>query len=559
MGAARGAAPSTSDQERAEVLRWAIVVNRGQPEAQTSELLAWAESQSGLAAPVVVEVDQAACDRSPRRDRAAAAMLRWIQRVEGHGPAGHAGEASRAASSAAVNVPHPDDAADAGLAALGTLRLDVLVDLTEDGCAQRLCSAARLGVLAVWYCGACRPGSDAAHGFWEVWRRDDTVQIEIRQVVDGSQSVLRQLRTTTQGGYALNRAVLLARAQRALRRLLREVAEHGRWMAATDLMPNAQLQRGAPCVTLQLAYLARRAWQAGQRMLNRYVMRRRPDWAVRVVEGDWRGACLGQARRLPTPPNRFLADPFVVSRDGQSVVFVEEFDRARARGHIAAYDVSSPGGGKLGDVIVEPFHMSFPFVFEYESKLYMCPEIAQSRELRIYECSDFPLGWKLHSTPLRDIEAADPMILPWDGRWWLLLSLDGDEVGDQCTELHAYYADDPLSGQWVAHRGNPLIVDSTRGRNGGLLRAGERLFRVGQRQAMGVYGRACGIYAIDTLTESDFQERHVARVDPAFLRGACGVHHMHSDGRFTVFDLVELRSAVPARVRRALRRVRAAP
>ena len=39
--------------------------------------------------------------------------------------------------------------------------------------------------------------------------------------------------------------------------------------------------------------------------------------------------------------------------------------------------------------------LSYPYLFKYDTKLYMCPETSQNNDIRIYECEIFPLKWKL--------------------------------------------------------------------------------------------------------------------------------------------------------------------
>ena len=57
----------------------------------------------------------------------------------------------------------------------------------------------------------------------------------------------------------------------------------------------------------------------------------------------------------------------------------------------------------LGPVLEENFHLSFPYIFEYKDKIFMCPETHQKKEIRIYICEDFPLKWKFHKTLIKKL------------------------------------------------------------------------------------------------------------------------------------------------------------
>jgi hypothetical protein len=87
------------------------------------------------------------------------------------------------------------------------------------------------------------------------------------------------------------------------------------------------------------------------------------------------------------------------------------------------------------------------------------------------------------------------------------------------------------------------MVDASRARNAGLLKEGDKIFRVSQGQGYDLYGRQSLINEVVDLTESTYREICIAEVTPHFKKGICGTHHLHSNGRFTVFDYLS-RSAI---------------
>ncbi len=227
---------------------------------------------------------------------------------------------------------------------------------------------------------------------------------------------------------------------------------------------------------------------------------------------------------------------------GKPFCFVEDYDYAAERACIAVYDLSGEGATRLGEALVEPFHLSFPYLFEHQGNLYMAPECCESRQVRIYECMEFPLRWKLKKTVMNDVSAADPMFFQHDDKWWLMLNIDPSNSGEHCSELQIFYADDPFSDQWQPHPLNPIFVDSRKARNAGLLKHGDALFRVAQRQGFSFYGKGKSINQIKLLTPTDYQEVEIANIDASFAAGAEGTHHMHSNGEYTVFDFVRWES-----------------
>jgi len=243
--------------------------------------------------------------------------------------------------------------------------------------------------------------------------------------------------------------------------------------------------------------------------------------------------------KVKNPPNHYLADPFVFSSQQGDYCFVEDFDYTVGRGCICAYKLSEECAERIGEAIVEPFHMSYPYVFEYDSKLYMCPETAESNDIRIYECEELPLKWKLKKIIMSQVSAVDSTIFERDGRWWLLTNIDSLDLGDRCSELHIFSSDNPLSDKWTPHPSNPVIVDSLTARMGGFLAKGTSIYRVGQRQGFSMYGKSFSINQITTLSENDYVERSVVQISANFFSGLIGTHHLHSNGRISAFDYVE--------------------
>jgi hypothetical protein len=62
---------------------------------------------------------------------------------------------------------------------------------------------------------------------------------------------------------------------------------------------------------------------------------------VSFLRTDWRLADLQQGRGIANPPGHYLADPFVIRRDGNDYCFVEDFNCASSRGAISVYQLEN--------------------------------------------------------------------------------------------------------------------------------------------------------------------------------------------------------------------------
>ncbi|MEZ5739754.1 MAG: hypothetical protein R3E68_10060 [Burkholderiaceae bacterium] len=245
---------------------------------------------------------------------------------------------------------------------------------------------------------------------------------------------------------------------------------------------------------------------------------------------------------IEAPPGSFYADPFLW-RDANDTLhcFVEDFVHAEGRARISVLRESAQGWECLGPVISEAFHLSFPFLFEYDGALFMCPETYEANEIRVYRCLSFPMQWTLEKVVMKQVSAADTMLFEHEGRWWMLTNRDRGAAPDHQAELHIYHAESPLSEQWTPLPGNPARVNSLGARNGGLLRDATGLYRCGQLQSMQAYGNGLEVFRITRLDPQGYDEESVYRLSPPDAWNATGTHTLGLCGNRGVVDLLGVR------------------
>ncbi len=297
-------------------------------------------------------------------------------------------------------------------------------------------------------------------------------------------------------------------------------------------LPGGGRARTAPWAVAD--YGLRMALRLGRKFFLR-LTKQSPQWHIKLSHSSWREHIEGDSVAIPNPPGHFWADPFVVVHQGRTVVFVEDFVYARGLAHLSALEVDADGGiTNLGACLTEDFHLSFPFMFRWHGELYMMPETHEARQIRVYRCAEFPLKWELAAVLKEGVSAADSILIEREGRWWMLTNIDSTGGGDHCSELHVFWADDPLSGAWTPHPANPVVCDAAKARNGGFLTEGSKLFRVSQMQSYGIYGAGYAINEIEELSETAYRERTV--YTQRLGRGVTGAHHVSSDGGWSASD-----------------------
>jgi hypothetical protein len=113
-------------------------------------------------------------------------------------------------------------------------------------------------------------------------------------------------------------------------------------------------------------------------------------------------------------------------------------------------------------------------------------------------------------------------------------------LGDNESELHIYSSEDLLSDSWKPHKKNPVIVDSEKARNGGLLYDNEKVFRVYQKQGWDIYGESFGVAEVTELTDEVYKEEEQFSVEPNFFEGIKGTHTYSYEKGLIAIDFVKI-------------------
>ena len=238
---------------------------------------------------------------------------------------------------------------------------------------------------------------------------------------------------------------------------------------------------------------------------------------------------------MPCPKDRFYADPFLFEKDGKIFLFFEDFRFSEGRAVISCCEIGSDGSpGVPVEVLRCPFHLSYPFVFEHEGQIYMIPETRGNRRVELYRATSFPTTWTAEAVLLNDIHAVDATIQKAHGKFWMFAGVSNGRYSNS-DELCLFFADS-LKGPWTPHPNNPVLSDVRRSRPAGLLFYEEgRLIRPSQDCGQ-AYGYALVFSEVLTLTETEYTERPINRIEPGLIAGCVGTHTYNRTERFEVVD-----------------------
>ena len=220
----------------------------------------------------------------------------------------------------------------------------------------------------------------------------------------------------------------------------------------------------------------------------------------------------------------FVADPFMLHDGSTWCMFFEVWNHRAHRGSVGLAESSDGLHWTYRRIVLdEPFHLSYPHVFEWNGGFYMIPESHQAEVVRLYQATDWPTRWEPRAD-LLDGCFVDSSVWQFNDSWWMLA------FDKRCEVLRLFRADGP-AGPWLEHPKSPLAADGLRfGRPGGRVVVwGGRLIRFAQDTRF-YYGNAVHALEITRLTDADYQEEEMQEEPVIGCSGhgwnARGMHHI---------------------------------
>lgn len=268
-------------------------------------------------------------------------------------------------------------------------------------------------------------------------------------------------------------------------------------------------------------------------------IRRSPEQEYSI--GIYRGSSPLDLRPVPESANPVLtresvtdakaglvADPFMTRTKTGWSMFFEVWDLNDRRGKIGlATSRDAAAWTYRRIVLVEPFHLSYPYVFESGGDYYMVPETDQAASVRLYKAASFPDHWQFQCSILGGPRLVDSSIFAWQGRWWIFTET-GRPVPH--STLRLFYAE-TITGPWREHPKSPIVAGNAHKARP----AGRVIVWHGNpvrfaQDCEPVYGTAVRAFAITALTPDDYAERPITP-EPILCGGAAawnsgGMHHI---------------------------------
>jgi len=443
------------------------------------------------------------------------------------------------------------------ITAIKAYDLDIIIPLGFRSLPRDLLDQARFGAWSY-----CHGDNDANHGgldgVWEVLEGNpctiSVLQMIVNEDLENNVVLDRSWSATVPFSVVANRnqlywknALLLPRKLAELHRFgeqpfFERISEENRYL---DF--NLERRCNAPTET-ELNLLLPRLRQRSEE----FARREKSFWEQWILlyhlkeAGSARSApstSLRSYKRMVPPQDRYWADPFPVFQDGQYWIFIEEYLLETEKGHIAVFAMDLKGNYETPTRVLErPYHLSYPFIFPYRDSWYMIPETKQNRSLELYECISFPNQWKLRRVLLDGVEAVDPTLFEYRGKWWIFTNIaENKRATSTWDELFVFHSDDLIDGVWKPHARNPIVSDVRKARPAGrLFSHNGTIYRPGQ-DCSRCYGYGIRLHEVLVLTEEEYREKEVCAIEPLWAADLFGVHTLNFEKELSVADALTRR------------------
>ena len=270
---------------------------------------------------------------------------------------------------------------DDDISKVKNLNLDCIVRCGSGILKGEILDTTRFGVLSFHH-GDNRVNRGGPSGFWEVLNNVPSSGFIIQKLneeLDGGEVLVRG-NIMTCDLWLLNNAQLLEKSNEFFKLLLTDIAssKHVPIKEGVRLHGERLLKIDTSSVLIKY-FLTILIPTACKTVMNKIFSSNISRWSVAYARHENFSKSLWRYNEIQNPKGRFLADPFVFTKDDIDYIFVEDLFSDN-KGRISAIRLGDQGYEFLGVVLEESFHLSFPFIFDHDGDIYMIPETHQSRE-----------------------------------------------------------------------------------------------------------------------------------------------------------------------------------
>ncbi|PWA04854.1 glucosamine inositolphosphorylceramide transferase family protein [Flavobacterium psychrotolerans] len=363
-------------------------------------------------------------------------------------------------------------------------------------------------------------------GFWEVVQQDAISGVTLQQItedLDGGKVLGRAFTKTDLLSFHRNQVTIFEIGIRLFEEKLKELA-NGQLKAEVeifDFYSNPLFKNPDNKKTLSIIF------NFGIRVVKRTfaTLFHEEQWIISHSKINNSEETLYRFQNLIPPKGTSWADPFPVFYDNELWLFAEEII-GKEPGKIVCFHYlneekrfSSPQ-----TIIQEPFHMSYPFVFQHEKEWFMIPETGETGNVILYKATSFPYSWEVSKTLVSGKKLFDVTPFEHLGKWYCFASERSRATTSPNDLLQLYILENGPLGAWKLHPSSPIKMDVRGGRSAGsIFQKDGKTFRPAQLGAP-KYGYALQIYEILYLDDLSYKEQLVETILPHWSKDNLATH-----------------------------------
>lgn len=244
-------------------------------------------------------------------------------------------------------------------------------------------------------------------------------------------------------------------------------------------------------------------------------------------------------KTIPNEKDFWVADPFPFEKDGQLYIFGEIYEYSKLKGSIAYTVLTENGFTKWKKIIEEPYHLSFPNIFEKNGNILMCPEARRSKELYLYRCIDFPEKWVKEKILVSNTNCADTVFFQ-DNSGNYAFTCEWDGLNNHHMNVISFTKDGPV----FAPKECVTSSDNVTSRPAGKIFYDEEL-----KEQIAVFQNCSPLYGSGlvfkkfSLDFPNYSEFEIGRLYPEDIKCDLhkkydGIHTFNMSENYVVIDLI---------------------
>ncbi len=233
---------------------------------------------------------------------------------------------------------------------------------------------------------------------------------------------------------------------------------------------------------------------------------------------------------VKAPAGTWIADPFLCEAEGEHYLFVELYEDAKKKACIGYYKIVDEQPVFQGKIIDQPYHLSYPCVFEYNGEYYMIPESSANKTVDLYRATHFPDKWEREKTLIEKDRYVDTTVFKVNNclyaisyrkhnREWKLdfYKLDIDEKAVQLLNSKVY-------GTNVARPAGAFDIEGVR--------------RPAQDCSL-KYGESLIIYEVCCSNDGDYDEKAIEKINIKNFPIDMKLNRVHTYNQDSVYECID--------------------